>query len=99
MAGCGKYFADRTNVKRHEMIHSGQRPYWCTEQGCKRGYFWRKHLRKHMLSVHGVSYEQSGGGPGGGGGVGGGVGEEEEDAPDEMDEEDDEDEDDQKHVV
>lgn len=52
MAGCGKFFADRTNVKRHEMIHSGMRPYWCTYGGCSRGYFWRKHLRKHMHTVH-----------------------------------------------
>ena len=39
------------------MIHSGQRPYWCGEGACKRGYFWRKHLRKHLLSVHGVVYQ------------------------------------------
>jgi hypothetical protein len=50
--GCGKRFADRTNVKRHEMIHSGVRPYRCPAAGCTRGYFWRKHLTKHISSVH-----------------------------------------------
>jgi hypothetical protein len=36
------------------MIHSGDRPYWCTVPDCKRGYFWRKHLKKHLYSVHGI---------------------------------------------
>ncbi len=48
--GCGKSFADRTNIKRHELLHTGKRPYRCGF--CTRGFYYPKHLAKHIQDTH-----------------------------------------------
>ena len=48
--GCGKQFYSSLALNNHLNIHTGDRPYHCTHQGCKKAYKQRSHLRYHLLN-------------------------------------------------
>ncbi|KAL9096278.1 MAG: hypothetical protein Q9163_006444 [Psora crenata] len=45
---CGKGFARRSDLARHERIHSGDRPHVCPEPGCGKPFIQRSALTVHM---------------------------------------------------
>ena len=45
---CGKGFARRSDLARHERIHSGDRPHVCPEEGCGKPFIQRSALTVHM---------------------------------------------------
>ena len=45
-AGCGETFDNKRALKRHTMIHSGERPFICTV--CGAGFIQMSNLKVHM---------------------------------------------------
>ncbi|XP_046691753.1 zinc finger protein 852-like isoform X1 [Silurus meridionalis] len=44
---CGKVFSDRSNFRRHQRIHTGNKPYQCLQ--CGKSFFYRQGLTSHQL--------------------------------------------------
>lgn len=47
---CGKVFFHSGNLRKHMILHSGQRPYSCDE--CGRTFALSQHLKSHLRLVH-----------------------------------------------
>ncbi|XP_074657204.1 uncharacterized protein LOC141910369 [Tubulanus polymorphus] len=47
---CGKQFQNSTLVKRHQVVHTGERPYHCLI--CQKSYSLKHNLSRHMKMVH-----------------------------------------------
>ncbi|KAK2068464.1 hypothetical protein P8C59_003099 [Phyllachora maydis] len=45
---CGKAFARRSDLARHERIHSGVRPHVCNHEGCGKQFIQRSALTVHQ---------------------------------------------------
>ncbi|XP_028414748.1 zinc finger protein 184-like [Dendronephthya gigantea] len=47
---CNKVFRDTTALKRHALVHSGERPHACGE--CEKRFRRRDHLKAHEIAYH-----------------------------------------------
>ena len=47
---CGKVFRDERDLKRHMMIHTGEKPYHCLD--CADRYRQKAHLKRHVKRNH-----------------------------------------------
>uniref|UniRef100_A0A7S3A7E0 C2H2-type domain-containing protein n=1 Tax=Rhodosorus marinus TaxID=101924 RepID=A0A7S3A7E0_9RHOD len=54
---CGRMFNKKANCKIHVRKHTGEMPYKCSIQGCKRKFMWKSSLTFHEANGH------KGGGP------------------------------------
>ncbi len=49
---CGRSFAKRSKLRRHELTHTGKKPYICNVKGCRKSYSRKEHLSRHYYHVH-----------------------------------------------
>lgn len=49
---CQKLFRDRSDLRRHMLTHTGEKPYQCV--GCDKQFKHRKSVKYHALKQHGV---------------------------------------------
>jgi hypothetical protein len=49
---CGKKFLYSWDLKRHEFLHTGDRPFHCTEPGCARSFTKAVNLDAHLAHDH-----------------------------------------------
>ena len=52
---CGKRLASRQNLKEHNYIHTGEKPYKCSEPYCDATFRQGTHLSAHRRMVHSYS--------------------------------------------
>lgn len=46
---CGKFFANRSRMEQHKIIHSSDRCYKCDVEGCSKTFKWRNSFEKHKM--------------------------------------------------
>lgn len=51
---CAKLFRSPGNLRRHHLVHTGERPAKCPIDGCDRAYMYQIDLKRHKYSAHGI---------------------------------------------
>ncbi|KAK7472483.1 hypothetical protein VKT23_000598 [Stygiomarasmius scandens] len=54
---CGKRFSRPSGLKIHLTTHTGEKPYVCPEEGCRRSFSVRSNMRRHVRIVHQYSLQ------------------------------------------
>ena len=49
---CGKCFASAAALRRHEAVHTGEKPFKCDEPGCGKSFTQKAHLNRHKKEQH-----------------------------------------------
>ncbi|KAJ7064131.1 hypothetical protein C8F01DRAFT_1367524 [Mycena amicta] len=49
---CNKSFDGNSRLKRHQLVHSGDKPFLCTHRGCGRAFNQRPNMLRHVQTVH-----------------------------------------------
>jgi len=49
---CHRSFIERSKLKRHLLVHSGEKPFVCNFEGCTKRFSLDFNLRTHIRTVH-----------------------------------------------